>query len=131
MADFSQALLRDSNDGNTYFNRGNTYLAMKKYDEALEDFNRAINKVETDENYYHCKGMAFEEMKEIDMAIDMFRTALEYNPKFIPSLYHLGLMYHASGKLFEAKEYFTEVRMHQPMQCSVLCAPLAHSVMEL
>jgi len=56
-------LNKDPHDGNTYFNKGNTLLAMKRYEEALADFNKAINKVDPDENYFHCKGMAYEEMK--------------------------------------------------------------------
>lgn len=110
LKDFSLALTKDPNDGNSYFNRGNTYLAVKKFKEALDDFNKAINKVATDENYFHCKGIAYEEAgNSIPQAIDMFKKALEINPKFIPSLYHLGLMYHASGQLFEAKNCFTQI----------------------
>ena len=82
---------------------------MKMYEEALADFDKAIDKVETDENYFHCKGLAYEEMKDIDRAIENFRTALEHNPHFIPSLYHLGLMYHANGELFDAVTFFTKV----------------------
>lgn len=130
LEDFSEALSRDPNDGNIYFNRGNTYLAMKRHEDALNDFNKAINKVETDENYFHCKGMAYEEMKrmqvdlysalttiEIEKAIEMFKKALEVNAQFVPSLYHLGLMYHASSQLFEAKKCFSKVLKYVIMAC--------------
>jgi Tfp pilus assembly protein PilF len=53
--------------------------------------------------------MAYEEMRDIQMAIKMFKQALTINEEFTPSLFHLGLMYHANSQLFEAKKCFTKV----------------------
>lgn len=39
----------------------------------------------------------------------MFKKALDVSNDHIPSLYHLGLMQHKSGKLTEALESFTKV----------------------
>jgi tetratricopeptide (TPR) repeat protein len=109
LEDFSEAIAKDENDGNFYFNRGNTFLAMRKYNEALNDFDAAIGRVNADHKYYHCKGMAYQEMKDVHHAIKMFKKALEINPDYIQSLYHLGLMYHANGQPFEAKRCFERV----------------------
>ena len=39
----------------------------------------------------------------------MFDKALALNPKYVPSLYHLGLMYHAEGQHEQAAQMFSAV----------------------
>lgn len=56
----------------------------------------------TNAKFYHSKGLAYQDTHEYDLAIDMFQKALEVSNDHIPSLYHLGLMQHRSGKLTQA-----------------------------
>jgi len=92
----------DPNDARTLFNRGNTYLALQKIEEAHKDFDLAIKIMPTNAKFYHSKGLAYQDTKDYDRAIDMFKRALEVSNDHIPSLYHLGLMEHKSGKLPQA-----------------------------
>lgn len=46
---------------------------------------------------------------DIPKAIEYFKKALSINPKFVPSLYHLGLVYHANRQIYPAIEQFSKV----------------------
>jgi tetratricopeptide (TPR) repeat protein len=63
----------------------------------------------TNAKFYHSKGLAYQDTKEHEKAIEMFKKALEVSNDHIPSLYHLGLMEHKSGKLTSALESLTKV----------------------
>lgn len=63
----------------------------------------------TNAKFYHSKGLAYQDTKEYDLAIGMFQKALDVSNDHIPSLYHLGLMQHRSGKLTHALESLTKV----------------------
>lgn len=63
----------------------------------------------TNAKFYHSKGLAYQDTQEYDKAIMMFKRALEVSRDHIPSLYHLGLMEHKSGKLTAALESLTKV----------------------
>lgn len=109
MAEYNKALYLDPNDARTLFNRGNTYLALQKIDLAHEDFDHAIKLMPSNAKFYHSKGLAYQDTQEYDKAINMFKRALEVSNDHIPSLYHLGLMEHKSGKLTAALESLTKV----------------------
>ena len=59
--------------------------------------------------FYHSKGLAYQDTGDFNHAIDMFKKALDVSNDHIPSLYHLGLMEHRSGKLTNALESLTKV----------------------
>ena len=63
----------------------------------------------TNAKFYHSKGLAYQSTDQYDKAIEMFQKALEVSNDHIPSLYHLGLMEHSSGKLTAALESLTKV----------------------
>lgn len=63
----------------------------------------------TNAKFYHSKGLAYQDTQNYDQAIEMFKRALEVSNDHIPSLYHLGLMEHKSGKLGNALESLTRV----------------------
>ena len=53
-------------------------------------------------------------------AIEMFDKALALNPKYVPSLYHLGLMYHSEGQHEQAAQMFSAViRLVPQVSCHV------------
>ena len=59
--------------------------------------------------FYHSKGLAYQSTDHYDQAIQMFQKTLQVSNDHIPSLYHLGLMEHSSGKLTAALESLTKV----------------------
>eukprot|EP01062_Namystynia_karyoxenos_P000161 TRINITY_DN1004_c0_g2_i4.p1 TRINITY_DN1004_c0_g2~~TRINITY_DN1004_c0_g2_i4.p1 ORF type:complete len:766 (+),score=272.00 TRINITY_DN1004_c0_g2_i4:89-2299(+) len=121
LQDFDKAVTKEQDNANIYFNRGNAQLCLGLYDRAISDFDDAIRRVPDDENNYHSKGIVFQVQgnaaTNIQAAIEQFKKALDVNPDFIPSLFHLGLMYHISpqsSQLFLAMECFTKVLKAAP-----------------
>eukprot|EP00756_Hemistasia_phaeocysticola_P032214 Hpha_TRINITY_DN16397_c1_g5::TRINITY_DN16397_c1_g5_i1::g.62508::m.62508 len=117
LQDFDKAVTKEQGNANIYFNRGNAALCIGQFDRAISDFDDAIRRVPDDENNYHSKGIVFQEQGNTQAAIEQFKKALDVNPEFIPSLFHLGLMYHIneqSPQLFLAMECFTKVLKAAP-----------------
>ena len=54
-------------------------------------------------------GVVYQEMRNVPAAIEQFQLSLNVNPDFIPALFHLGLMHHINGELFDSMECFTKV----------------------
>ena len=63
LIEYNKALSLDPNDARTLFNRGNTYLALQKIEEAHSDFDLAIKIMPTNAKFYHSKGLAFQDTK--------------------------------------------------------------------
>jgi tetratricopeptide (TPR) repeat protein len=64
--DFNKAILADKVNGVYLLNRGNVYLNMKQYDDALADFDMAIGIDSTNPKFYHAKGLTFQTKAGID-----------------------------------------------------------------
>ena len=57
---YNLAIKADDRNPIHYFNRGNVYLDMKKYDRAIRDFNTAKMKDNCNPKFYHAIGLTFE-----------------------------------------------------------------------
>jgi len=49
----------EKSDPKTYYNRGNTYLAMGEVELAHEDYDVAIELDPKNSKFYHSKGLAY------------------------------------------------------------------------
>jgi len=63
LAEYNKALGLDSSDARTLFNRGNTFLALGKIDQAHQDFDNAIKLMPNNAKFYHSKGLAYQDTK--------------------------------------------------------------------
>lgn len=61
LIEYNKALSLDQKDARTLFNRGNTYLALQKIEQAHADFDLAINLMPTNAKFYHSKGLAYQD----------------------------------------------------------------------
>ena len=123
--DFNQAIQQDPNDANIYFNRGNVYLNWKPEPEfklAHDDYDRAIEMQPNNAKILHQKGLAYQRQSEFiqekngeldpqldNMAISMFKKCLKFNPNFISSQHHLGVMYHRTRQYHNALKCYSLV----------------------
>lgn len=57
--DFNKAIKADKLNAVYLLNRGNVYLNMKQYDDAIADFDKAIEIDSTNPKFYHAKGLTF------------------------------------------------------------------------
>jgi len=61
LAEYNKALNLDPKDARTLFNRGNTFLALKKIELAHQDFDDAISIMPNNAKFYHSKGLAYQD----------------------------------------------------------------------
>ena len=59
--------------------------------------------------YFHSKGLAYQQLNDVKTATALFSRALELDPQYAPSLYHIALMYHATSQFAKSIDAFSEV----------------------
>ena len=132
--------MNSNENASILYNRGNARLALMQYNSALEDFekilvirnryqqskknqsqhqangaeNVAVVSEEGDENVWHSMRLCHQEQMRIRLAIEHFSKAIKINPKFKPSLFHLGQMYHLVDDLFAAMDAFSKALKIDP-----------------
>jgi len=72
------------NDILAYNNRGNSYLSMGKYDQAISDFNKAMEIKPRDALAYYLRGKAYYFKKEYDKSWGDINKAQELGLKVPP-----------------------------------------------
>ncbi|MBL4855415.1 MAG: tetratricopeptide repeat protein [Idiomarina sp.] len=60
MKNYNLAIEKNKDDPFFYFNRGNVYLNLGKYEEAHRDYDEAIALSPNNPKFYHSKGLAYE-----------------------------------------------------------------------
>lgn len=65
-----------------YYNRGNAYLWMKRYEDAIEDYSKAIV-LRGKSNYYLNRATAYLNVKMPDKAFEDINSAIELDPDFM------------------------------------------------
>ncbi len=64
-----------------HFNRGNTYLALKKYQQAIEDYNFTLRVYPDFTEAYHNRGIAYKNLSDHSMACRDFHAAKHFGSK--------------------------------------------------
>jgi tetratricopeptide (TPR) repeat protein len=79
---YSKALKLDSGNENIYFNRGNAYVMLDRYKEAIEDYDKAIDINPNAEAaiVYFNRGNAYDNLREHDKAIADYTIAISLEP---------------------------------------------------
>ena len=80
---FNKIISIDSLFEEAYFNIGNTYIGMYKYD--LSDYSKDTT---------------------LNRAIEYFNKAISINPNYVQAIYNLGLQYQYKGEVDSAKKYY-------------------------
>lgn len=87
-----------------YNNRGNAYLSLGNYQQAIEDFNKAI---ELDPNYakaHNNRGLAYGSLGKYDLAIENFDATINLNNRESRAYYNRGNVFKALGNYQKAIE---------------------------
>lgn len=77
---FSDAIAKDNNFWEAYYNLGITYFNSQQYDLALIQFNQIINALPNFDKAYYSRGLIYENQKKIDLAFKDFKKVIEINP---------------------------------------------------
>ena len=76
-----------------YNNRGNAYLSLDKYQQAIEDYNKAV---ELNPEYalaYYNRGNAYLSLDKYQQAIEDFDRAIALNPHYVNTYNNRGIAY--------------------------------------
>jgi len=94
-----------------YNNRGNNYLGMKMYEQAIEELKKSIKIDPQLAVVYYNLGRAYSDKKMADEAIINFKKAVELNPNFQDLHRRIAILYESQGKTDEAIiEYLEEAK---------------------
>jgi tetratricopeptide (TPR) repeat protein len=95
-----------------YNNRGNNYLSMGMYDNAIEELKKSANIDPNLPVVYYNLGRAYSNKNMPQAAILNFKKAIELNPNFKDLHRRIGLLYESMGKIDEAiYEYLQEAKI--------------------
>jgi len=105
LEDFTEAL-NMGEDASVSFNRGNAYYSRNEFELALTDYEQAVRLSPSCLHYHHV-GLAYQGLKDIDQAIIFYQRAIAVpGETYVPSLLHLGIMYHLDGQYQKAVDIF-------------------------
>ncbi len=91
-----------------WFERGNAYVQLGNFEDAVNDFTQAIN---TDPNFadaYYNRGLVLGRLEKHEQAISDFTQALTLNPKNINAFADRGVAYGSLGQHALAISDFTQ-----------------------
>ena len=78
---FDSALKIDSEDAESYINRGEAYDWIGKHETAIESYTAAIEIDSENETAYIARGEAYNILQKDDLAMEDFKKAVELNPQ--------------------------------------------------
>jgi tetratricopeptide (TPR) repeat protein len=83
LSDYNWGLSMDGAHGEGYIDRGATYIAMQRYQDALEDINRGIEMGSNKPHIaYYDRAIADEALGNVRAAYQDYRKAVEIEPNF-------------------------------------------------
>ena len=77
---FADAVDKDKNFWEAYYNLGITYFNNQQYDLALSQFNQIITALPNFDKAYYSRGIIYENQNKTDFALKDFKKVIEINP---------------------------------------------------
>lgn len=102
---FKDAISKDKNFWEAYYNLGIVYFNTKQYDLALSQFNKIIKALPNFDKPYYGRGLIYEKQKKYDMALKDFKKVTGFNPNDPKPYYYLGKISILNNKFDDAKKY--------------------------
>ncbi len=90
---YSQALSRNSNYADAYYQRGNVRYEQGDKQTALEDYNKALSLNPKYADAYFNRGVIHYDLEDRQGAIEDFSQAINLNPNFIEAYYNRGVIH--------------------------------------
>ena len=102
---YKDAIAKDRNFWEAYYNLGIVYFNTKQYEQALSQFNKIISALPNFDKPYYGRGLIYEKQKKYELALKDFKKVTEFNPNDPKPYYYLGKISILNKKFKEAKEY--------------------------
>lgn len=106
LADYTKSIELDSNFYFGFYNRGNIFFDMKRYEPAILDFTRTIQINPRFVNAYVNRGLCYLEKNDLDMAISDFEKALKLDSSQIDVVLYLAEIWEEKNNIPKALEYY-------------------------
>ena len=90
------------------FHLGLMYRRTEKFHEALQQFTKVQELLPNDKTIYIQRGLVYSDMGNHQYAIQDFKTAIEIEPEYGPSHFHMGVSKLKSRLVHEAIEDFKQ-----------------------
>lgn len=100
---FKEAIAKDENFWEAYYNLGILYFNKKQYDQALNQFNTIISSLPEFDKPYYSRGLIYEKLKNHDLALKDFKKVIEINPDDPTAYVAVAKIDILKGDLVEAK----------------------------
>ena len=104
-----ETIKADPNNFKTYFDLGNTFIQLKKYDLALNNYKKSIKLNKNFVPAYINLGNTYKIYRNYKESVKFYNKALEFQPNHIKALYNIASTYFEEGKLNKAIEYYEKV----------------------
>ena len=120
IAHFDQAIKVEPKYQKAFYNRGKSYLKLKKYSSAIEDF-RTVTSLDPDHALaYYYMGYANLQTKKYPAAISSYNKALSKDPELTDVYKNRGIAFMKEGKYKNAVTDFSNSYKHKPADLSVI-----------
>ena len=106
--EFTNAIKLDPKYAYAYYNRGNSYYALKKYNKAIADYTEAIALDPKDAVAYNNRGISYDALEEYDKAIADYTEAIALDPKHAKAYNNRGVLYDDIKEYDKAIADYTE-----------------------
>jgi len=115
-AEFQKAVELDPTYADAFHNLGSAYAEQGKWEDAIAAYKKALAQpiYANSENTYNNLGYAYWALDRPVEAEDAFRTALQLEPKLVPSHFWLGVLLEKAGRKEEARVHFKLARDLEP-----------------
>ena len=97
-----------------YFNLGNAYRKLGKYELSLKNFLKSVEFNKDFYQGYNNIGNIYKELKNTKNSIEYFKKAIDINPNYISAIYNLAIVFFESEKYEESSACFKKVLKINP-----------------
>ena len=113
---FAQAIELDPTYADAFHNLGSAYAEQAKWEDAIVAYRKALAQTiyASPENTYNNLGYAYWALDRRKEAEEAFRSALQLEPKLVPSHFWLGVLLEKEGRKDEARRHFQAARDLDP-----------------
>ncbi|MGH7399093.1 MAG: tetratricopeptide repeat protein [Candidatus Rokuibacteriota bacterium] len=114
--EFQKAVELDPTYADAYHNLGSAHAEQGKWEEAIGAYRKALAQTiyARPQTTYNNLGYAYWALDRRKEAEDAFRSALQLEPKLVPSHFWLGVLLEKEGREAEAKTHFRAARDLEP-----------------
>ncbi|NET46534.1 tetratricopeptide repeat protein [Okeania sp. SIO2B3] len=107
IANYTQALQLNPQNGAIYYQRGNSYYSQRVYEKAIQDYTAAI-KITKNYNTYYQRALTYYELGDNEKAITDLTQTLRIRPKYSQAYQKRGLIYDKIGDYKNAIQDYSQ-----------------------